>query len=282
MKLFSKYWLNAGKSVLLIIFFLAHPSLAAQQNVLEIIPLSHRPAEEMAKIIRPILDKNETVIATGFKLIVKVSPARLEEIRGLIGQLDTKVHRLMITVTQGNDFTLEQLNAHSRINVRIGDNESEGNRIQVRGHYYQTESKGDFGSTQRLQTMEGSPAIIRIGEEFPVYYYSTYQYGGEIEFTGGTEYREATTGFEVIPRLTGKQVILEISPWSDRRSTLGNGSIDTQSAHTTIRASLGEWVEIGGQVETKSLGKTGLFSRTQTTGKQRHRIFVKVDDLDQE
>ena len=98
--------------------------------------------------------------------------------------------------------------------------------------------------------------------------------------TGGLEYREATTGFSVIPRLVGREVNLEISPWSDRRSALGNGHIDIQSAQTTIRVLLGEWVELGGVTETESIEQRGTLSRSYRTRKQKNRIFVKVEDLD--
>ncbi len=54
---------------------------------------------------------------------------------------------------------------------------------------------------------------------------------------------EATTGFEVTPRLVGQQVELDVAPWSDRFNN--QGQIETQGANTTIRVNLGEWVDLG-------------------------------------
>lgn len=276
----KKHSLTTGKWVLLTILFLTHTGLSARQQVLEIIQLSHRPAQEMVNVIRPILNEDEAAIARGFQLIVKVSPARLEEIRRLIRQLDTSVHRLMITVLQGKDFTVDELNARARVRVRIGDRNSGGSGVSARGHYYQTESEGTLDATQKIQVLEGNPALIKIGKEHPVPYYSAYRYGNQAVVQGGIDYREATTGFSVVPRLAGQQVILQISPWSDQRSALGNGIIETQRAQTTLRAALGEWVEIGGQVETESFDETGTLSKVRRTRKQNNRIFVMVTDLD--
>ncbi len=268
------------KTTILFVCILFQIDLPADQKVLEIIELSGRPAEEIANIVRPLLDRDETVVSHRSQLIFKINPTNIGEIRRLVSQLDVSPHRLMISVLQGKDLNVDELNARGRINVNIGSRDRGGNKIKARGHFYQTESDSTLGTTQKLQTLEGTPALIKVGEEYPVPNYSTDRYGHQTVISGGLEYREATTGFSVIPRLVGREVNLEISPWSDQRSSLGNGRIEVQSVRTTVRVLLGEWVELGGVSETESFEQWGTLSRSHRTRKQKNRIFVKVEDLD--
>jgi len=252
--------------------------LLAEQKVLEVIELSGRPAREIAEIIRPLLNPDETVVPNRSQLIFKIGAERIEEIRQLVSQLDISPHRLMISVLQGKDISVDELNANARVRVKVGDKNEGG--IIARGHFYQTESDSNSGTTQKLQTLEGTPAVIKVGKEYPIPSYSKHRYANQPVIVGGIEYREATTGFSVIPRLVGREVNLEISPWSDRQSTLGNGSVDVQSARTTVRVLLGEWVEIGGVAETETFEQRGTLSRNHKTRHQKNRIVVKVEDLD--
>ena len=272
--------LTICKVASLLVFILFQIDLLADQKVLEIIELSGRPAAEIANIVRPLLDRGETVVSHGALLILKIDPSNIRELRRLVAQLDVSPHRLMISVLQGKDISVDELNARARINVNIGGRDKGGGSVRARGHFYQTESDSTLGTTQKLQTLEGIPAVIKVGEEYPVPNYSTHQYGNQTVISGGLEYREATTGFSVIPRLVGREVNLEISPWSDHRSTLGNGRVDVQSAQTTVRVLLGEWVELGGVTETESFEQRGTLSRSHRTRKKNNRIFVKVEDLD--
>ncbi len=92
-----------------------------------------------------------------------------------------------------------------------------------------------------------------------------------------TEYVDTTTGFAVTPRLNGNQVIIEVSPWSDRMQR--NGAIETRSAHTTFTAELGEWVEIGGTFESSQYSQDGLLSRSRSTSQDEMHILIKVDKV---
>ncbi|MEQ1485401.1 hypothetical protein [Methyloglobulus sp.] len=86
---------------------------------------------------------------------------------------------------------------------------------------------------------------------------------------------EATTGFEVTPRLVGQQVFLDVSPWSDRLNA--QRQIQTQEVNTSIKATLGEWVDLGGVNEsTQSSGNTP-FGYNRQSGQNQLHILVKVD-----
>src|SRR5574341_2153174 len=86
---------------------------------------------------------------------------------------------------------------------------------------------------QRIQVLEGGHAFIATGQSQP-------------GVMGGTTYfRETASGFEVVPRLTGSGVVLEIS-----------AQRPTQGLVTSVTARLGEWVELGtiGEVAQRSEG----------------------------
>jgi hypothetical protein len=262
---------------LLIVLFAALGARAGEQELVTI-PLSHRLAEEMAALIKPLLDESETVIPNRSMLIVKASPQKIEEILALVKDLDKGQHRLLIAVAQGRGLSLEALNARAGLQTRIDPRYPGDVQFEGRGHVYQTESRDLGDETQRVQTLDGQAAQIQFGEQIPLPAQSVIGYGGSVN--PGIQYFEASTGFTVTPRLTGDQVTVEVSPWSDRISRESGGRIDTQGAHTTLNAALGEWVEIGGQVETRSQSESGLFAHSYSTRTEANKIFIKVDDLD--
>jgi hypothetical protein len=260
---------RAGRRGLWLVLLLAVQPAAADSRELATLELAHRLPEELVPLIRPLLDSAEAVVASGNLLIIRASPEKIAEIRALVGQLDRRPHRLLITVIQGSDLTAEALNAEARLRGRAGP---EGADIEIRGRIGQGERREATGDTQQVQTLEGRSAAIRIGAQMPLP--GPYPYGP------GVEYRSLTTGFAVTPRLSGGDVTLDIEPWSDRPSRDYPGAIDTQGARTVIRAALGEWVEVGGGIETSTRDETGLTGRRFSSRSHAARIFLKVEDLD--
>lgn len=265
---------------LLLALVATHPAAADQELVT--IQLSHRLADEMAALIKPLLDESETVIPNRSMLIVKASPSKIEQILALVKDLDKSRHRLMITVAQGSGLSAEVLNARAGIQATIDPRYADNIRFSARGHVYQTESRGLGDQTQRVQTLDGQTATIVFGEQIPLPTQTITGYGYGVIVNPGIEYVEASTGFAVTPRLTGDQVVIDVAPWSNRMSRDGGGLIDTQGARTTVEATLGEWVEIGGQVETRSQQDGGLLAHRYSTRTEANRIFIKVEDLDRE
>jgi hypothetical protein len=116
-----------------------------------------------------------------------------------------------------------------------------------------------------------------MGSNNPIRYTTVYDSGyGQRVVSSNTQYIEATTGFAVLPRLNGEQVTLEISPWSDQMKN--NGVTDTQSVQTTIRAKLGEWVEIGTINEESQSSGNGFLSVEQGSGQSILHILVQVEN----
>lgn len=253
---------------LLLIALLTDSAMAAEATI-EVIPLSNRPAAEIIPLLAPLLDGNAQLVDNGSNLLVKAAPGKLAEIKAIVNQLDVRQSNLMITVMQTRQANAEEMNASAGIQVNGSQSGVDGRAI---GHFYQTQDKDADSNTQRVRTLDGVPAHIKVGGLYPQQNYSVYGYPSE------TNYTEATTGFAVVPRLTGQQVVLSVSPWSDRIN--GRGHIDVQNAEATLRINLGEWVELGGIGASSTSNANGTMMNTRQTSNNQMHILLKVDRVD--
>ncbi len=246
-------------------------SALADETVMEVIQLNNRPAEEVTTLLAPLLDSQDRVVQNGSSLIVKASPAKMDQIRTLIQKLDTRLSNLVISVLQTSNKTAAELNAEASI-------AASPNGIHMRGMVANTEDLKNRRQHQQIRTLEGQAARIQTGQVRPVQNYSVYSspYGNSV--SSDTQMIEASTGFAVTPRLAGQQVMIDIEPWSDQFQR--NGQIETQSARTSIRANLGEWIEIAGNADTEQNHNQGFNSFNQSTRQNQLRILIKVDRAD--
>jgi hypothetical protein len=235
------------------------PALAQEMAVIE---LRHRPADEIIPLIQPFLGPHDNIVPHRSQVIIKADRGTIDEVRSVLEKVDQRPHRLQISVIQGKHLTTEGLNGGIAVGGRVGGG------VNVRGGIAATRQQGSNQATQHVQTLDGQAATIQVGQVVP---YATYAYG-----YGGVNYQPVTTGFSVIPRLTGPQeAMIAIEPWSDHLNR--GGIINTQGASTQLIAPLGAWVEVGGLTETRTNQGFGVgYNHSQ----QDSRIFLKVDDLD--
>jgi type II secretory pathway component GspD/PulD (secretin) len=245
---------------------------AVADTTLKVIALNNRSAEEIQPLIAPFLDPSDRVMANGSSLIIRSTPERLIEIEQLIKQLDKPLNNLLISVAQGRNISAKDMNARAKIKANITINQPSASNVSIKGHFDQNESHSANNITQQVRTLDGQPAYIQTGNAYPV---QTRQlYSG---YPTTTEYVDATTGFVVTPRLRGAQVIIEVSPWSNRMQR--NGVIETRGAQTTIKAQLGEWVEIGGSIEVSQFKQEGILSRSRNSSQDEMQLLIKVETL---
>ena len=95
----------------------------------------------------------------------------------------------------------------------------------------------------------------------------------------GTEYRDASTGFSVVPRIQGNLVTLDIDPQRETFDDSRRGAINVQRVVTTVSGRLGEWMDLGGVNESRSDGQSTLFGRSSTSSSERRGVQVKVEEL---
>ena len=252
-----------------LILLLFNGYVHADDAVMDVIPLQNRPAAELVDLLAPMLEKTDKVIADGPNLIVKTTSDRLESILVMINRLDVRVNNLAITVIQNSSKTASELNAETAMLTSPS---------QIRMHGMNADTR-DVNSSQRMQlhTMDGHAAYIKIAklkQQQQVNVYGSMGYNNS-SIGSYSQTQEASSGFAVTPRLTGQEVVLDIEPWSENFQHGVN--MDTQAAHTTLRANLGEWIEIAGNATDNQSAVSGMNTFNHSTHKNNFRILIKVD-----
>ncbi|MDH3287834.1 MAG: hypothetical protein OEP48_08955 [Betaproteobacteria bacterium] len=287
-----------GRLALVFAFLLA-TAAARAQTVLEVIPLHHRTAEEVIPVLQPLLVPEGTLSGFRGQLIVRTTPANLEEIKRILARLDRAPRQLLITVQQDIDANVQRSAAEISGNVG-GDNvrvilpptsrERQGGRVviqegdsRVRAHVLDSGSAVSERNAQTLRVTEGREAFIRVGQSVPLRgrQITRTVLGGQVveQVVDTTQYRDVTTGFYVRPRLSGDRVTLDISPQREKLSNDIRGGVDVQRVVTTVSGRLGEWMEIGGVGQDTTGQQSVLLGRTSSATRDNRRILIKVDEV---
>jgi type II secretory pathway component GspD/PulD (secretin) len=227
-----------------------HAPLA--QQALEIIPLRHRTVEQVLPALQPLLEPGATLSGSRGQLFLRASPSNADDIKRALAAIDRPATRLQISVRL--DDALERERRDVQASGSIG---SGGVRFSGRAQ----DSRASTGERidQRLQVVEGSRAVIFAGQS--------------------NDHRDLASGFEVVPRLAGGGVSLEVA---QQRQTFGPrpGSVQGQRLATTVQAGLGEWVEIGGIGQAMSGDERGIAAASGRRASESRRVWLKVERLD--
>lgn len=268
---------------------------AADSTVLEVVPLKYRQAEEVLPLVRPFLAKEGAISGMQNQLIIRTTPSNLAQIRQILASIDTLPRRLRITVAQDADRTEETRSGEVSGSVSIGDHarvtvpgsgdgrgltvESRRGEDVVRGRVLSTRDLENEKNTQQLQVLEGKRAFIRIGQSVPVPSRTVVQTPRGARIVEGMEFRDVTTGFYVLPRVSGDRVSLEVSPQRETPGAQGPGSVDIQHMTTTVSGRLGEWIDLGGLGQERTAQDSDIGSRSVGTTLDQRRVLVKVEEV---
>ncbi|MCU9949654.1 secretin N-terminal domain-containing protein [Pseudomonas sp. PDM13] len=251
------------------------------QAATEVIPLNYRTAEDVMPVVQSVLGNEGRVSAYGNQLIVNAEPAKIQELRTLLNQLDTAPKRLLISVDTSdsnyqNDrgYAVNGSASVGGVDIEAGRGEVRG-RDQVRIIRRSTDTRG--GGVQQVQASEGYPALIQVGQSVPITTASTGPYG---QVYSNTEYRNVTRGFYVTASITGDIVHVAISSNRDRLSQSQPGVIDVQSTDTRVSGRLGEWITVGGINESSQSDDSGFLRQRSTQGSENMTMRLKVESLD--
>jgi type II secretory pathway component GspD/PulD (secretin) len=289
----ARRWL-AGLFLLL----LASVGIQAQQTVLEVIPLRYRTVPEVIPIIQPLLAREGSLSGFQGQLVVRTTPANLEEIKRILASLDTAPRQLLVTVREdaeaGRSHSAAEISGsvggeHGRVTVPGGRDTSGGNVVLRDGDDYARLHVQESGGSQRdrgtqaVRVLEGREAFLRIGQSVPVRERQVQRSvaGGRVveQVVESTQYRDATSGIYVLPRVSGDRVTLEISAQRESLSRPVERGASVQSVVTTVSGRLGEWMEIGGATREASARQSVLLGRTATTTRDSGRVLIKVEEV---
>jgi hypothetical protein len=247
----------------LIALLVCFAEVTAAQQSLEVISLRHRTADQVLETLRPLLEPGGTLTGQGSQLILRVSPENLAEIRRALDAIDRPQRRLQISVRFDDAFDMSRRELGA--SGTIGDR---GARIEGR-------ARDDRGSAteridQRVLAMDGGRATILAGQSRPVRQRQLIQTPAGVVSQEVTVIQETTSGFEVIPRVSGGVVSLEILA-----SRAGG-----VTAISTVSGRLGEWFELGAVAMSAARDERAIGSLSQAGGGETRRVWVKVEALD--
>ncbi|MFJ2364515.1 secretin N-terminal domain-containing protein [Pseudomonas sp. NPDC087697] len=253
----------------------------------EVVQLNNRTSADLLPVAQNFIGRDGKVSAYGNQLIVNAEPDKIDELKALIAQLDTVPKRLLITVDTNENN--QQNNADQQTQIIT----------------YSTDSRE--GGIQQVQTSEGTPALIQVGQSVPLTSTQTDAYASlpnQTNTSGSqqnptntsgqpqnpannyahlqsqTQYRNVTQGFYVTASVTGDIVHLAISTNRDRMSQERPDVVNVQSTDTTVSGRLGEWITLAGVNRQTQADKQRLTRSYSTQGRDDMTLRVKVDALD--
>ncbi|WP_372696491.1 secretin N-terminal domain-containing protein [Immundisolibacter sp.] len=242
--------------------------------------LQQRPAAELVPLLQPLLQERERVSGDGHTLLLSAEPARLEQLRAAVAQLDRAPRRLRITVRQ-------VLSADERLHGAGGDDAARrvvrsppdaGSSAQARYRGIGVHGADPTGRQREtamhsVQALEGRPARVAVGLMAPFDSLCEDSHG---QRQVCTEYREVSTGFEVLARLGGaEEVTLEVRPQAQQLA--GPGTVAFALAHTQLRGPLGQWLELAGELRTAGNEARDVLASTARRDRTERRLAIKVE-----
>ena len=227
---------------------------AIVQDTLEVIALRHRTADQVLPALRPLVEPGGALSGQGNQLIVRTSARNLAEIRAALEAIDTPARRLVISVR------FERAASEERRALEASGRISSSGRARVTVGAGASDAALGEAVDQRVQVLEGGHAFIAsLDSDSP-------------------DARERMTGFEVVPRLAGGNVILELDAQRESPGALP-GSVQGGRAVSTVSGPLGSWLEVGSALERAYGAEGGIGYSGAARREQAGRIWVRVDEV---
>jgi Bacterial type II and III secretion system protein len=256
----------------------------ARADDVEVIELKYRTADQIIPTLRPLVEPGGALSGMQSTLVIRASRANIVQLRQVIATLDRMPRRLLISVRQDAAGSFDRRDAHvsgtvAGGDVRVGVNEPPRRESGLSISARESHGARDDRFTSQVQALEGSPAYIAVGQSLPVSDTVVTQTPGGAVVRSTTTYRNVSSGFAVIPRLSGDRVFLDIAPQTASSSGAGPGSADYQRIITTASGRLGEWFPLGGIDQSAARSQSGVLSGGSATRAGTSSVWVKVDEI---
>lgn len=238
---------------------------------LEIITLRHRPAAQIVPALRPLVESGGALSTLDDKILLRVSPANLAELRAAIDTLDTPLRRLVVSVRQ--EQRSEGQGGEVGVSGRLRPGAS---RVLIEGGAGRQQRADRL--SQQVQVIEGGQALIQVGQSLPLALREWRAAEASWIPVDSVRYVDVGSGFLASPRLSGEDVSIEIAPRMERME--GDGRVTGTRLATTVSGRLGQWIPLGGsQLDTDRSGYgTGGFARGNS--QTQAQVWLRVDPAD--
>ncbi len=260
---------------------------ALAQTVLEVIALKHRTAEEVIPVLTPLLAREGSLSGLRGQLIIRTTHENLGEILRALTAIDTPMRRLRITVAQ--DVSREGTRHGGEVALRTDDNlrltipsapRATGSGVEV--YALDARNTDNLRVMQTVQVMDGSTAYVQAGRSAPVPQQTITRSvvnGRVVErVTDSVDYRSASTGFYVVPRVSGDRVTLDVSAQREALLRHVPGMVDDQRVVTTVAGRLGEWIDVAVMGEQRGSERDGLLGRSSAARTENRSVVLKVEE----
>ncbi len=275
------------------ILLLATCATSLAHAAMEVVELRHRPPALLVPELRAAAQAT-TVAASGNRLVLSGNREEIEELIGLIRELDQPLAQFRIHVRQsGGD---SQQGQHWNTSGQLRTTTQPGTRIRTTtgdrsagtftlhsssSNHSVTTTVGQFsnnssrGAKQQVRALEGMPAYIETGHEIPF----LSHYAGPQGYGSQQQYEPVVTGFYVTPTPAwNNQVQLEISVRDERyQQDQRQGYIESRGMGTSVRAPLGQWIDLGSSVQQQTDDGRGYSSYRSGSGANSYRIELMIE-----
>ena len=287
-------------STLLIFLFILFPGIAFSQSLIKVFP-TQQPAQALVPLIAPLFPGQAKIIAKNNSLIVRASQPVINEIAQLLQELDKPLRNLLIEVSSSdnNNSNVQHNSLSGRI--KISDNATISNRSPktkpsgmtiyyakdgsiIKTTHNKKSRSYNNPQSYRVRTLEGQWAFIQTGQKVP-YYSSTitpfkksnnhYPYR-----KNNVELVDVTSGFEVLPRLNGQSVSLQVRPKNQSLNKRYPGQINTRSLDTTVSGQLDQWIFLGDISNTNNTRTQGITYKNKERSESNSGYKIRVSIID--
>ena len=252
---------------------------AFAETEFKIITLQHLFASDLLPIVEPMVGADGAANGMNNQLIVRATPDRMREIEAIVAKLDVARVNRKITVKASNNVQTQQERTEASGAVNVGkvtvasDRRAAPNTGRV--ELDRNSSNSTQNSNQFVSVLDGERAFIHVGQSvlFTQEWVTITRRYVQIDRT--TDWQEIATGFAVRPRTVGNQVELEITPRIAKLNS--SGYIDFEDLKTTLRVNLGDWVDIGGTMQTNDDVSRKILGLQNISSQQKSSLVIKVE-----
>lgn len=234
----------------------------------------YRPQHRLAAELLPFAEtalggRGRAVVDPGSNALVLLGPAEaLADARALLAEMDRALRNVRLHYAEKTRAELDAAGLDVRWSVeqgpvRIGNARRRETGVEVRAEDRETRRRE--GLAGRVSVLEGQSARIETGRTIPVE-------------TGGFRHRrtqllEASSGFEVTPRILGDgRIRLELRPYGAR--LLPDGRIATSGAETVLVLSPGETAVLGGLGRDEDVASSDTLSGAGRREVREERLLL--------
>ncbi len=259
----------------LFILFLALWFGGAGAQPMEIIELQSRSASEVLPVLLPLVEPGGTLTGMNNQLFLRASPGNRAEIKRALAAIDAPQRRLIIRIATDRQSEDSARGGEASGDVRLGKRSG----ADIRASVWDTRSARSESAAQRVQTVDGGRAFIRVGRSLAVPLRQVVVGPGGAVVSDSVVFRDLGSGFYATPRVNGQRVTLEITQQAERQDFRQPGGIESQHLSTTVNGHLGEWIELGGTGRQAS-GQQGGFSAGSADIRDTRSIWLKVEEVE--